>query len=214
MHETPLVSNLISATLEDEPDIEVVGCATTAEEALTSVDKCDILLVSTRLSEEGSLSLTHKLSNQEPDKKIIVIGLTESREQILRYIESGADGYVLKDDTVDELVQHIRAVNEDRAYVSPEIARAMMDRLSDLAQLFSDVEAALKEPADLTPREQEILELLGQGLSNREISSELVIEVGTVKNHVHSILQKLDVENRHEAAAYLALVKGGESTYL
>ena len=82
----------------------------------------------------------------------------------------------------------------------------MMDRLTEWAQLFSDVEAVIDQPADLTPREREILELIGEGKTNQEIADHLVIELGTVKNHVHSILQKLDVDSRHKAAAYLALI--------
>jgi DNA-binding NarL/FixJ family response regulator len=82
-----------------------------------------------------------------------------------------------------------------------------MERLSDLAQMFSDVENSITDDADLTARELEVLELIGEGLTNRQISEKLVIEVGTVKNHVHSILEKLNVSSRGEAAAYLAFIK-------
>jgi DNA-binding NarL/FixJ family response regulator len=83
----------------------------------------------------------------------------------------------------------------------------MMERLSDLAQMFSNVENSVTDSAGLTPRELEVLEQIGQGLTNQQIAEYLVIEVGTVKNHVHSILEKLNVSSRGEAAAYLAFIK-------
>jgi DNA-binding NarL/FixJ family response regulator len=82
-----------------------------------------------------------------------------------------------------------------------------MERLSDLAQMFSDVENSVTDDAGLTSRELEVLELIGEGLTNQQISDQLIIEVGTVKNHVHNILDKLNVGSRGEAAAYLAFIK-------
>ena len=83
----------------------------------------------------------------------------------------------------------------------------MMERISELARLSADVEDGVTSSSELTTREVEILEMIGQGLTNQEIAQQLVIEVGTVKNHVHSILQKLNVSNRRDAAAYLAIIK-------
>jgi two-component system nitrate/nitrite response regulator NarL len=124
-----------------------------------------------------------------------------------RYVEAGANGYVLKDNSVDELLTRIRVAYREKALVSPKIVAALMSRVTEWAQLFADIEAGISESADLTPREREILELIGQGLTNQEIADSLFIEVGTVKNHVHNILQKLDVSSRQDAAAYLAVVK-------
>jgi two-component system, NarL family, nitrate/nitrite response regulator NarL len=83
----------------------------------------------------------------------------------------------------------------------------MIERLSDLAQMFADVENSITDAPGLTPREIEVLELIGEGLTNQQIAERLVIEIGTVKNHVHSILEKLNVSNRGEAAAYLTVIK-------
>ena len=83
----------------------------------------------------------------------------------------------------------------------------MMERLSNLAHLFSDIENSVSDTPGLTTRELEVLELIGKGMTNQQIAEHLVIEVGTVKNHVHSILDKLNVSSRKEAAAYLALIK-------
>jgi len=202
-----LVCNVIASVLEDESDIRIVGRATSVDEALAQVSGADVALVSTRLPDNGALRITEAVAEQNPAVKIVVLGLRESENQILRYVEAGADGYVLRDNSVDRLLDNIRAAADEEALVSPDIAYALMSRVSELAQLFSDVETGISDPADLTPREREVLELVGEGLTNRQIADRLYIEVGTVKNHVHSILQKLDVSSRRDAAAYLALIR-------
>jgi DNA-binding NarL/FixJ family response regulator len=207
VNEIPLMCNVIASVLEDEPDIEVAGRATSVDEALDQAPECDIVLVSTQLPDDGALKLIQALVETEPSVKMLALGLSETKEQVLSYVEAGADGYVLKDNSVDALLEHIRTVHRGKALVSPEIAGALMSRVSEWAQLFEDIEAGVAETADLTPREREILELIGQGLTNQEIADCLVIQVGTVKNHVHNILQKLDVSSRQDAAAYLAVIK-------
>jgi len=213
VNEIRLMSNVIRSVLEEEPDIEVVGGVTSLDEALALASKSDVVLVSTRLPGDGALKLTTAIVEAHPSVKVLVLGLTETKGQVLQYVEAGADGYVLKDDSVDDLLSHVRAAQSGEALVSPDIAAALMSRVGELAQLFADVESGLNEAADLTPREREILELIGQGLTNQEIADRLVIEVGTVKNHVHSILQKLDVGNRRDAAAHLALIEESAGGY-
>lgn len=204
--EIGLVSNLIASVLEDESDIEVVGRTTSPQSALDQVAQADVVLVSTRLPDGGALSLTEAAVERETSAKVLVIGLRESEQEILKYVEAGADGYVLRDNSVDTLLEKVRAADQGEALVTPDIAYALMSRLRELAQLFSRVETGLDEPVELTPREQEVLDLVGEGLTNQQIADRLYIEVGTVKNHVHSILQKLDVSSREDAAAYLALI--------
>jgi len=209
VNEFRLIGNVIVAALEDEPDLHVVGCVTTPEEALKIVQEevVDVALVSTRLSNQGALKLTNAITELAPATKVLALGLTEEKKRVLRYVEAGAAGYVLKDDSLDDLIETVRGAQDGKVFVSPEIAAAMMERLSDLAQMFSDVENNVTDTAGLTSRELEVLELIGQGLTNQEIAEKLVIEIGTVKNHVHSILEKLNVSSRGEAAAYLAFIK-------
>lgn len=209
VNEIHLMGNVIAAALEDEPDINVVACVTNLDEALKIVQdkEVDVALISTRLPDHGALKLTGAISELAPTAKVLALGLTEEKKRVLRYVEAGAAGYILKDDSLDDLIENVRATVDDKVFVSPEIAAAMMERLSDLAQMFSDVENSVTDEAGLTSREIEVLELIGQGLTNQQISEQLVIEVGTVKNHVHSILEKLNVSSRGEAAAYLAFIK-------
>lgn len=209
MNEIRLMGSVIAAALEDEPDIQVVARVTSPDEALKVIQETevDVALVSTRLPDGGALRLTSAISDLAPSTKVLALGLSEEKKRVLRYVEAGAAGYILKDDSLDELIDTVRAVQEGKVFVSPEIAAAMIERLSDLAQMFSDVENSVTDASDLTPREMEVLELIGEGLTNQQIAERLVIEIGTVKNHVHSILDKLNVSNRGEAAAYLTVIK-------
>jgi DNA-binding NarL/FixJ family response regulator len=203
VNQIQLLGNVIAASLEQEPDMEVVGLAEDMDQVLELARGSDVILVNTLLSNGAALKLIRAIAAAGMPAKLLALGLAESKEQILPYVEAGASGYVLKDDSVEDLVNRIRGAYNGRARVSPRIAAALMSRVAEYAQLLGRVEVGAGATAILTPREREILELIGQGLTNREIAGQLVIEVGTVKNHVHSILQKLEASSRHEAAAYL-----------
>jgi len=209
VNEIRLMGNVIAASLEDESDIKIVARVTSLEAALKVVNEkeVDVALVSTRLPDQGAIKLTGAITDLAPDTKVLALGLTEEKKRVLRYVEAGATGYILKDDSLDDMLETIRATHEGKVLVSPEIAAAMMERISNLAQMLSDVENSVTDEADLTPRELEVLQLIGKDLTNQQIAEQLVIEVGTVKNHVHNILEKLNVSSRGEAAAYLAFIK-------
>jgi DNA-binding NarL/FixJ family response regulator len=209
VHDVVLMCNVIAAALEGEEDLKILGCATNFEEALKMIEKegADIILTSTRLPDNGALRLTEAIRAAHPAIEVIVLGISENKERVLQFIEAGAAGYVLKDSSVDDLINTIRTVYAGQPKISPQIASAMMERISQLAQMFSSLDQGVTETAALTPREMDVLSLLGKGLTNQEIADRLVIEVGTVKNHVHNILNKLDVSSREKAAAYLAIIR-------
>jgi len=209
VHEIPLISDILRCALDDQADIDIAGQTTTLLEALEAIHETDVdvVLVDARLSDQGSTRLIYELNEFRPDVKIVVIGLVESKEAVLHFLEAGADGYVAKDSTLAELNAAIRLAYQNQAVVPPRIATALMERLSEYARIFSGLERGVINSAGLTPREMEVLELLGQNMTNTDIAGELYIEVGTVKNHVHSILNKLNVTSRGEAANYLALMR-------
>jgi two-component system nitrate/nitrite response regulator NarL len=209
VNETRLMGNVIAAALDGEPDIHVVACVTNVDEAMQIVreKEIDVVLVSTRLPDQGALQLTRSITEFRPSTRVLALGLTEEKQHVLRYVEAGATGYVLKDDSLEGLIETIRAAQDGKAIVSPKIAAAIMERLTALARLFADVENSVGETSELTSRELEVLKLVGEGRTNQQISEKLVIEVGTVKNHIHNILEKLHVSSRGEAAAYLAFIK-------
>lgn len=209
VHPTRLVCSLYASVFDEKPNMEVVAQATSIEDALKQIETCDcdIALVSATLSNNGALRLTKELSRKYPAIKVLVVGLPESKSAILQYVMAGASGYVLQDVTVDSLFKNVQAAQEDRALISPTIAAAFMDHIAELAQVSARPYLEPDAYSELTPREVEVLGLIGKGLTNQEIADKLYIEVGTVKNHVHSILGKLDVASREDAAAHLPFIQ-------
>ena len=206
----PLIGNIFTSVLDDEPDMKVVGCVDSIQAALVCIrsQEVNVALVSVGLPEQGAVQLTRTIVDQTPSTKVLVLGLSEEdNRETLRYIEAGAAGYILKDSSLNELTETIRLSQRGEAQVSTQMVWAMMERLSNLARMFSTVENKIDRDAQLTSRELEVLQFIGEGLTNQEIATRLVVEVGTVKNHVHSILEKLNVNNRDEAASYLAFIK-------
>ena len=208
--EVRLIGNIFASVLGEEADMEVAGCVTTLNDALEFIQtqEVDIVLVSAGLPGQGALEFTRVIIDRDLSTKVLALGLSEeNKHEALRYIEAGACGYILKDSSVTELIEAIRLAQKGEAQISSRIAGAMMERLFYLARMFSAVENKMDGDVRLTSRELEVLQFIGEGLTNQEIAARLVVEVGTVKNHVHSILEKLNVSNRDEAASYLAFIK-------
>jgi DNA-binding NarL/FixJ family response regulator len=207
VHDFSLICNLLTAALRDAPDIEVVGCARSIQEALKSAEngEIDVALVGIRMAEQGALKVTEAIGQADPQIKVLVFGLSDEHEQILPFIEAGAAGYVQKDDSVAELMDAIRAAHSGKALVSPEIAAALIQRLTKWAHLIPEGGSEMIELGKLTPREREVLDLLMENLSNHEIAERLSIETGTVKLHIHNILRKLGVNSRQRATTIFAI---------
>jgi DNA-binding NarL/FixJ family response regulator len=212
VHQTKLIANIIASVLSEEPDFHVVGRTSSIDEALALLERtnCNMVLVSARLPQNGALELTEAVSQKAPEIVVLVFGLPESESLILQYVMAGASGYVLQDVSAGRLFENIRAAHQDKALISPTVAAALMTQIAELAKVSARNNLDPLAVQELTPREQEVLELIGEGLTNQEIGEQLFIEVGTVKNHVHNLLKKLDVGSRDEAAAYLPLIKGEE----
>ena len=208
--EVRLIANLFASVLEDEPGMEVAGFVSNAEYATEFLQRqqVDVALVNADLPNQQALKFTHTAMECSPSTKVVILGLAEENQQdALRYIEAGACGYIVRDSSLKELIDVIRLAQRGEARVSTRMAGAMMERLFRLARVFSAVENKIDSDVRLTSRELEVLQFISEGLTNQEIASRLVVEVGTVKNHVHRILEKLNVSSRQEAASYLAFMK-------
>lgn len=199
-----LICDAMRTILDREEGIYVVGCARTLEETDFLLPHANFLLVGPALEGESILEFVRRIHAKQLDLKIIVVGLRNQPELITQYIEAGASGYVLRQESMSTLVEKIRAAHSGQALVAPDVVAHLMRRLSHLAQqpfMGAWGMDGLSGLHELTSREREVLSLIGAGYSNREIADELVIGWGTVKNHVHSILKKLETNSRHEAAA-------------
>ena len=201
----PLVAEIMQTALSAEPEFCTVERAADPNDVAAYLDSTDVVLLNAALPNGTAMLWLQKVADNGGHPKIIVYGLTESSETILAYIEAGAAGYILRDDPFDKMIKTIKFVTRDKALASPNVVAALMQRLSELKGFFNQVGVEMgNEP--LTTREREILELIGKGFSNKGIADALYIEYGTVKNHVHNILNKLNVSNRKEAAMCLAFL--------
>jgi len=215
VHEVPLIADLIASVLRSEVDISIVGCSRSAEDALAWLPQrdCDVCLANMTLPNEGVWKLTKAAAEDQIPSKILVTGLVRSRVAIVKCLEAGATGYILADEPLPELVKRVRAVHEDKFLIPPEIAAALMNRIAELKRTMNEFNdaRALSLPEShkpLTQREREVLGLIARGCSNQEIARSLVIEVGTVKNHVHNILSKLDAPSREHAVLFAKQILG------
>lgn len=199
------VGHSLKVAFQKEPDIRVVGHATTSEQALHLAQHADIVLLNMAGNAGDPFRLTHKLVEEHPHLRVLVLGVGDDVQDIVKGVEAGAVGYVRQGDSVDAVLEKVRAAAHNEALVSPGVAAHLMTRLAELTSLRAETGATVDVRERcfdaLTPREEEVLGLLGEGMTNQEIADQLFIEHGTVKNHVHRILKKLNAANRHEAAA-------------
>src|SRR5262249_26134757 len=137
-----------------------------------------------RMSARNGLPTLQAIARSAPEVRVIVLGVNDAEEEVVRYAEAGAAGYLLQDGSLNELVATIVSVAEGETLCSPRVAAALLRRLAALA---ADRHSSVAH-ARLTAREQEIMQLVGHGLSNKQIAQRLSIEIWTVKNHVHNIL--------------------------
>lgn len=205
-YEHQVMNDAITAVLQDVQGIEITGCALSIEGVLAHPGfySCDVVLVSIKLPNNTALQLLRTIVSQNLAVKVLVTDLIQSTAAILQCIEEGAAGYVYEDESITDLVRKIRALSQDEFIVSPTIAAALIARLAELKRSTYDVEQNKVNGQwdELTPREREVLDLLARGWSNQEIADTLIIEVGTVKNHVHSIFRKLDISERQHAVLF------------
>jgi DNA-binding NarL/FixJ family response regulator len=203
-HPSRLVCDSLRTALDNVDDVYVVGCATSAEELHFLLPHGNVILLGSELEGGTAFDMLNEIRMTHPQIKVLVLGVSETPEAIIQYVEAGAAGYILQKESVGDMVQKLQAAHEAKAIISPSVAAAMMERLTHLAHLempIAFMEARETQLDELTTREEEVLELITQGCTNQEIADKLVIECGTVKNHVHNILKKLEVSNRHEAAS-------------
>lgn len=192
----------IVAMVHTQPGFKVLAASADAAEALQKVReaKPDIVLIDFGLEDHDSLSLTATVHVEVPEAKVIVMGLQPLQEDIANYVRAGASGFIMKDASFEELFTTIRAV-ADGAHVLPtQLTNSLFSQI--VRNAGAKNKARVVEAVRLTSRERQVIDLLGEGLSNKEISGRLHIAVHTVKSHVHNVLEKLALHSRLEVAAF------------
>lgn len=188
--------------LSEQGDIVVVGTAPGGQEAITQINSLipDVALIDIGMPDKDGLEVTQTLHQTAPGVKVIIFGMIDLTEEIMSCIEAGAVGYVLKEASFEILVETIRSVYRGEYLCSPRMTVSLFTRISELA--FERMPKMDRSPVNLTHRELEIINLIAEGLTNKDIAQRLFIETQTVKNHVHNILDKLQLYNRLQAVQY------------
>jgi DNA-binding NarL/FixJ family response regulator len=186
--------------LTGQSDIAVVGEAGNGEEALQQAVRLrpDVVLMDLRMPVLDGVAATRQLHARRPECRVIVLTTFDDDEYVFEGLRAGAAGYLLKDVPLDGLVDAIHAVARGESFLQPSVTAKVVNEFTRLADRSPRREESLAEP--LSERERQILRLLADGQTNKEIAETLVIAEGTVKNHITSILNKLGARDRTQAA--------------
>ncbi|OLS98076.1 DNA-binding response regulator [Pseudonocardia sp. CNS-004] len=199
----PLTRAGIRAVLAAAPDIDVVAEAPEGRAAveLVHAHRPDVALLDIVMPELDGLSATEEIRRTAPETGVLVLTTFSEDEHIARALAGGASGFLVKSGDPHELIGGVRAVAAGAAFLSPTVAKRVIGRLGGSgAERMAGAARARAQIADLTPREREVLTLVGGGLSNAEIGRRLHVAEGTVKVFVSAVLRRLEVRNRVQAA--------------
>jgi two-component system, NarL family, response regulator DevR len=209
LEDQEIVRRGVRVLLEAEPDIQVIGEAGTASAALAQIPalRPGVAVLDVRLPDGDGVSVCREVRSQVPEVACLMLTAFSDDEALLASIMAGAAGYVLKQVRGSDLVGAVRVVASGRSLLDPRAAGKVMARLRDEAARHDRL-------GGLTARERKILELIGDGLTNRQIGERLSVSVKTVKNYVSVLFVKLGMEQRTQAAAYAARVFDGRTSGL
>jgi len=191
----------LRAVLSSDQRIEVVEEAGDGRSAIHRARRArpDVVLMDVRMPELDGITATAELLAAAPDSRVLILTTFEEDDYILGALRAGASGFLLKRSSPEELLAAIHTVAGGEALLSPSVTRRLIDRVARQPAIG---EASSPELDELTPREREVLTLIAQGLSNREIAAELTVEETTVKSHVKRVLMKLQARDRVQAVIF------------
>lgn len=186
----PVVRKGLWSCLSAKSNVQVVGEACDGNDAIRQVKELqpDIVLMDVQMPQMDGLQVTESLRKEAPQVKVLILSMQSNRESVLRIIKAGARGYVLKDAPTDDLMRAIETVNSGEAFFSPHVAQIALNQYVS----ETDKESPL---AKLSEREREVLALIAEGKSNKEIAMHLGIGVRTIETHRERIMRKLDVHS-------------------
>jgi DNA-binding NarL/FixJ family response regulator len=188
--------------LEGETDIDVVGEAGDGQEAIERAESTtpDVVLMDVRMPKQSGIEATRTIKDTLPSTKILMLTISDEEADLYEAIKAGASGYLLKEISIEEVADAVRAVHAGQSLISPSMASKLLNEFAAMVKR-RDERAQVPGPR-LTSRELEVLKLVAKGLNNRDIGQELFISENTVKNHVRNILEKLHLHSRMEAVVY------------
>lgn len=195
-----LVRTGLRSVLECEPDFDVVGEAGTAGEGITAACalRPDVVLLDIRLPDRSGIEVCRAIRACSPDTKVIMLTSVGTRDAVEQTILAGAQSFLLKENSNEDLVKAIRAVAAGQAVLDPQVTQQVLRRIRGRA---SDVPVQEHEHDALTAQEQRVLAILAEGKTNKDIAKLLGISEKTIRNHVYNLFQKLGVATRSEATA-------------
>jgi DNA-binding NarL/FixJ family response regulator len=199
-----IVRQGLRALVEAEEDIEVVAEADSGPSAvsLASAHQPDVIVMDVRMPGGSGVEACRAIRDERPDAQVIMLTSFSDDEALFNSIMAGAAGFVLKQIRGRDLIDAIRTVGQGKSLLDPDVTQRVLERLRKAK--FDEKDPKL---ARLSPQEERILDLIGEGLTNKEIGERIHLSDKTVKNYVSTILQKLEVARRAEAASYVARVK-------
>ena len=198
----------LRALLETEDDIEVVTEADSGPAAvsLASAHRPNVVVMDVRMPEGSGIEACRAIRDERPETQVIMLTSFSDDEALFNSIMAGAAGFVLKQIRGRDLIDAIRTVGQGKSLLDPNVTKRVLERLRKAE--FDEKDPKL---ARLSPQEERILDMIGEGLTNREIAERIHLSDKTVKNYVSTILQKLEVARRAEAASYVARAKAGQA---
>jgi DNA-binding NarL/FixJ family response regulator len=195
-----LVREGISALLARTPDLRVVAAGSSADDSVLEKVRPHVVLLDLGLRNSDSLRLTEKIRRDFPDSKVIVMDLLPAHEDVMEFVHAGVAGFIMKDATVEDLVSTIRSVAGGAHVLPPQMTSTLFSQIAREAATSGRPE--VMEAVRMTPRERQVINLISEGLGNKQIASRLHIATHTVKSHVRNIMEKLALHTRLQLAAY------------
>ena len=196
-----LVREGIAALLNQHPDLNVVAAGSEQHTSLLKEVKPRVVLLDFGLRDGDSLRVAEQVKKDCPETKVIVMDLLPVQEDIVEFVHVGVSGFITKDATLEDLVSTIRSVAEGANVLPPEMTRTLFSQIAAAAVARGRTE--MLESVRMTPREREVIDLIAEGLSNKEIARRLDVGTHTVKSHVRNIMEKLMLHTRLQIAAYV-----------
>jgi DNA-binding NarL/FixJ family response regulator len=197
-----LVREGLALLIREQPDFTIIAAAADVEEALRKVreSKPHVVLVDFSLGDNDSVLFTRSVCREVPEARVIIMGVLPIQDEVGDFVRAGASGFVMKDASLEQFITTIRSVAAGGKVLPTELAGSIFTEITSRVIHAKRTESL--EGVRLTQRERQVVDLIGEGLSNKDIAARLHVAVHTVKSHVHNVLEKLALHSRLEVAAF------------